>query len=123
MATIQAAPGELELVREFVNTNDFDEGIELLTSPAKLGEWLAAHGLEVDRALKPHDLDRAVELREALRACCSQTPASRWIPTPLNDSTSRLSASGCWCASMTTAARASIPKREASNVRWERSWR
>ena len=67
-ATIQHAPGELELVRQFVNTNDFDDGIELLTTPAKLSEWLAAHGLGVDKALRRPDLERAIELREALRA-------------------------------------------------------
>ena len=45
--TIQEAPGELELVRAFVNTNDFDDGIELITTPAHLEDWLAEHGLEV----------------------------------------------------------------------------
>jgi predicted RNA-binding Zn ribbon-like protein len=64
----QKAPGELELIREFVNTNEIDEGIEHLATPEKLGEWLAAHDLEVRGALRPRDLDRAVELREALRA-------------------------------------------------------
>jgi predicted RNA-binding Zn ribbon-like protein len=68
MATIQAAPGELELVRDFVNTNDFDEGTELLVTPAKLSEWLAQHGLGVEQTLRQPDLDRAIELREALRA-------------------------------------------------------
>jgi predicted RNA-binding Zn ribbon-like protein len=68
MATVQAAPGELELIRAFVNTNDWDEGIEQLTTAAKLGEWLAEHGLAVDRTLRRPDLERAIELREALRA-------------------------------------------------------
>jgi len=68
MATIQAAPGELELVRDFVNTNDFDEGTEELTSPAKLSEWLDQHDLGVEKTLRRPDLDRAIELREALRA-------------------------------------------------------
>src|SRR6188472_732302 len=68
MATIQAAPGELELVRDFVNTNDFDEGTEQLTTPAKLSEWLDQHGLGVEKTLRRPDLDRTIELREALRA-------------------------------------------------------
>jgi predicted RNA-binding Zn ribbon-like protein len=68
MATIQAAPGELELVRNFVNTNDFDEGTEQLTSPAALSEWLEQHDLGVEKTLRRPDLDRAIELREALRA-------------------------------------------------------
>ena len=68
MATIQAAPGELELVRDFVNTNDFDEGTEQLTTPAKLSEWLDQHGLGVEKTLRRPDLDRTIELREAVRA-------------------------------------------------------
>jgi predicted RNA-binding Zn ribbon-like protein len=68
MATTSTAPGELELVREFVNTNDIDDGIEHLASPRLLGDWLTEHGLEVDRAPTRRDVDRAIELREALRA-------------------------------------------------------
>jgi predicted RNA-binding Zn ribbon-like protein len=89
----QKAPGELELVREFVNTNDFDEATELLTSPEKLGEWLAAHGLEIDRALKPRDLDRAIELREALRALLLANAGEPLDPdaiAQLNESAARI---------------------------------
>jgi predicted RNA-binding Zn ribbon-like protein len=63
------APGDLELVRSFVNTLDVEEGLEELDSPAALREWLAdrdllAAGASVDAA----GLRRAIELREALRA-------------------------------------------------------
>jgi predicted RNA-binding Zn ribbon-like protein len=51
-----------------VNTNDFDEATELLTTPAKLSEWLAEHGLGIDRTLRRPDLERTIALREALRA-------------------------------------------------------
>jgi predicted RNA-binding Zn ribbon-like protein len=68
MAEIQNAPGELELVRKFVNTKDIDEGIENFASPARLGEWLADHGLEISGKLTARDVERAIALREALRA-------------------------------------------------------
>jgi predicted RNA-binding Zn ribbon-like protein len=63
------APGDLELVREFVNTLDVDDDVEELSSPAALRDWLVAHdllasGVRVDAG----GLAAAVELREALRA-------------------------------------------------------
>jgi predicted RNA-binding Zn ribbon-like protein len=66
--TVESAPGELELVRDFVNTNDIDDGIEELATPAMLEEWLSDHGLEPGRALKKKDVERSIALREALRA-------------------------------------------------------
>ncbi len=36
-----AAPGPLELVRDFVNTLDVEDGRERLDSPAALAAWLA----------------------------------------------------------------------------------
>jgi predicted RNA-binding Zn ribbon-like protein len=69
MRKTQQAPGDLEHVRAFVNTIDFDEGTEQLSSPVALDEWLT------DAALTPAsprasraDLQRARALREALRA-------------------------------------------------------
>ena len=65
------APGELELVRGFVNTWDAEDGSDALTTPAALGAWLAEHGL---LAASPGPRvtaaahRRAIELREALRA-------------------------------------------------------
>jgi predicted RNA-binding Zn ribbon-like protein len=64
------APGELELVRQFVNTWDAEEGTEALGTPDALALWLSDHGLAPPDAL-PADaaaLERAVRLREALRA-------------------------------------------------------
>ena len=65
------APGDLETVRAFVNTRDVDDDIELLATPAALVGWLAEHALldappAAVRATAG-DLQRAVELREALR--------------------------------------------------------
>jgi predicted RNA-binding Zn ribbon-like protein len=64
----RAAPGGLELIRGFLNTLDIDDGIEALDSPEALAAWLAEHELLDPRArLDRADLERAVEVREALR--------------------------------------------------------
>jgi predicted RNA-binding Zn ribbon-like protein len=65
----QDAPGELEVVRQFVNTADLDPGEEQLMAPADLRSWLAAHRLgETGMRVSSGDLVRALELREAIRA-------------------------------------------------------
>jgi predicted RNA-binding Zn ribbon-like protein len=62
------APGELELVRQFVNSHDYETGAEELSSPTALSRWLAERGLGAPSArLRDGDLERAIELREALR--------------------------------------------------------
>lgn len=61
------APGELELVRQFVNSHDYETGAEDLSSPAALSAWLAEHDLGAPNRLRQSDLARAIELREALR--------------------------------------------------------
>jgi predicted RNA-binding Zn ribbon-like protein len=68
VADVQTAPGELELVRRFVNTNDIDEGIDEIATADKLRDWLTHHDLEVgNQKLSGADVARTVELREALR--------------------------------------------------------
>jgi predicted RNA-binding Zn ribbon-like protein len=68
MATDQTAPGELELVREFVNSLDLETGVDELSGARPLAEWLAERDLIPARTrLSGADLRRAVELREALR--------------------------------------------------------
>jgi predicted RNA-binding Zn ribbon-like protein len=62
------APGQLELVRQFVNTLDIEMDADELESPAALGSWLGERdllpqGTKVGRGA----LRRAIELREALR--------------------------------------------------------
>src|SRR3954447_16767916 len=64
------APGNLEVLRDFVNTWDEEERTEALTSPAALAAWLRERAL-LDAAapdVRPADLRRAVEVREAFRA-------------------------------------------------------
>jgi predicted RNA-binding Zn ribbon-like protein len=62
------APGQLELVRAFVNTLDVEDGIDDFTTPSGLAAWLADHELlGRGEKLAEADRERAVELREALR--------------------------------------------------------
>ena len=64
-----AAPGDLELVRDFVNTLDIQRGTEKFDDPAGLAIWLSDHRLApLLAALTNEDLVRAKKLREALRA-------------------------------------------------------
>jgi predicted RNA-binding Zn ribbon-like protein len=68
MATPNQAPGQLEHVRQFVNTFDLETGADKLDSPEVLASWLrerdlAPEGVEVG----PESLEIALELREALR--------------------------------------------------------
>ena len=63
-----AAPGELDAIRLFVNTADLEKGVELLTSPAALRDWLAARDLlGPAEPVTDADLRQAIEVREALR--------------------------------------------------------
>ena len=65
----QEAPGRLELVRQFVNTLDLEDGEEKLADPAGLAAWLREHDLmEAGAEVGEADLRRALEVREALRA-------------------------------------------------------
>ncbi|HEX2086694.1 MAG TPA: ABATE domain-containing protein, partial [Solirubrobacteraceae bacterium] len=60
------APPPLDLVQAFVNTVDREHGPDLLDDEAGLAEWLARRDLAAD-AVRPADLRRAREVREALR--------------------------------------------------------
>jgi predicted RNA-binding Zn ribbon-like protein len=65
----KAAPGQLDHVRELVNTFDLETGEEQLSQPAELSAWLAERGLLPSDAgeLTDADVARAHQLREALR--------------------------------------------------------
>jgi predicted RNA-binding Zn ribbon-like protein len=64
-----AAPGDLELVRDFVNTLDVLPGTDEIGDPASLAFWLVEHQLAATvPTLSDEDLARARSLREALRA-------------------------------------------------------
>ena len=64
-----AAPGDLELVRDFVNTLDILPATEEIDAPSSLSSWLVDHKLvPTPPTLTEEDLARARSLREALRA-------------------------------------------------------
>jgi predicted RNA-binding Zn ribbon-like protein len=67
MAT-QAAPGELELVRAFVNTLDVEGRVDELAGPEELAAWLRRHGLMRGSTATRADLVNTRRVREALRA-------------------------------------------------------
>jgi predicted RNA-binding Zn ribbon-like protein len=63
------APGELELVRRFVNTRDVEEGTDELDGPESLLGWFSGTGLLDDEAIADEeDLKRALALREGIRS-------------------------------------------------------
>jgi predicted RNA-binding Zn ribbon-like protein len=63
------APDGLDLVIDYVNTLDVEDGTDELAAPAGLAAWLAGRGLLGRSAVADEaELARAVELREALRA-------------------------------------------------------
>jgi predicted RNA-binding Zn ribbon-like protein len=66
----EQAPGELELVRAFVNTREVELNTDELDSPGALRAWLADRGVLSATAAQPteQDLAHAIELRETLRA-------------------------------------------------------
>jgi predicted RNA-binding Zn ribbon-like protein len=64
----EAAPGDLELVREFVNTLEVETGTDALASPQALLAWLRGHGLLRGGTASRRDLHAARALREAIRA-------------------------------------------------------
>jgi len=58
----------LELIRDFVNTADLEDGEERLADPRALQRWLALHGLAAARGrARAADLDDALAVREAVR--------------------------------------------------------
>ena len=61
-------PGELELVRQFVNTYDVEDDVDEIASPAALRDWLSQHGLGPGAEIGEADVGRARALRDALRA-------------------------------------------------------
>ncbi|HXB14696.1 MAG TPA: CGNR zinc finger domain-containing protein [Solirubrobacteraceae bacterium] len=68
MSDKRSAPHRLDLVIDFVNTADADSG-ELVEGPADLTRWLTGRELMGSgEQAGPEDYERALALREALRA-------------------------------------------------------
>ncbi len=71
MASVSAQmPNGLDLVIDFVNTFDPDDGTDALATADGLGGWLSERGLITDDQARLTEADRegAIRLREALRA-------------------------------------------------------
>jgi predicted RNA-binding Zn ribbon-like protein len=66
-ASEQPAPGRLDLVRQFVNTQDVEDGIEELATPAAMRAWLRGHGLPDVPRLDAAGMKRLIGVRETLR--------------------------------------------------------
>jgi predicted RNA-binding Zn ribbon-like protein len=65
----KTAPAPLELVQRFVNSVDLESGEDELGGPAELRDWLAERDLiEGDADVTSADLERALDVREGLRA-------------------------------------------------------
>jgi predicted RNA-binding Zn ribbon-like protein len=60
---------QLDLVRDYVNTLDFETGIDLISTPDELAMWFSEQGL-VDDLVEPTDQEvaDARAVREAIRA-------------------------------------------------------
>jgi predicted RNA-binding Zn ribbon-like protein len=86
------APEPLRLVQRFVNTVDFENGIEELTDPEALETALTELGVLEGVELGAVDLDRALQVREALRALLlgnNGVPVERATLEALEDATRR----------------------------------
>jgi predicted RNA-binding Zn ribbon-like protein len=67
MAT-QKAPGNLEIVQDFANTIDIEEGTDEIAGPTALGAWLADRGLmDSSASVSGVDVEHAHGFRDALR--------------------------------------------------------
>jgi predicted RNA-binding Zn ribbon-like protein len=66
---VTALHTQLDLVRDYVNTLDFETGIDRIASPDELAMWLSEQGL-VDDLVEPtaEELADALAVREAIRA-------------------------------------------------------
>jgi len=64
----EKAPGTLEIVQDFANTVDVEEGTDEISEPAALAAWLAERGLmEATAAVAEGDVADAHNFRGALR--------------------------------------------------------
>lgn len=75
------APGDLELVRRFVNTLNLESGADRLESPAHLDDWLEAHGAGLNNPATTAQWRRARALREALRTLAETGPEPAALAT------------------------------------------
>jgi predicted RNA-binding Zn ribbon-like protein len=88
------APGDLALVRAFVNTLEIDEGVDHIARPEDLVAWLEERGLLPGGATAGRaDVRRAARFREALRDLVLSNNDGHQLPVDagraLNDAAAR----------------------------------
>ncbi|MBO0922024.1 CGNR zinc finger domain-containing protein [Cellulomonas sp. zg-ZUI222] len=76
---VTPAPGELEIVRAFVNTLDIESGADLMRDPDTWAAWAGGHGLPSQATAA--DLRFGRGLREALRAALLANHDRAPLPT------------------------------------------
>jgi predicted RNA-binding Zn ribbon-like protein len=59
---------ELELLEQFLNTHEQEDGPERFRSPVMLERWMKRHGMAPEASLDGEDLEEAIRFREAVRA-------------------------------------------------------
>ena len=80
------APGDLELVRRFVNTRDVEEGTDELDGPeALLGWFVGMELLDEEASADDRDLQRALALREGIRSLLLANNGEEIEPTHLRE--------------------------------------
>lgn len=77
------APGQLELVRKFVNTRDLEKGTDELLQSSDWDVWCQSQELPTGSARE--DRERLKGLREALRAGMLANHDRAALPTPMLD--------------------------------------
>jgi predicted RNA-binding Zn ribbon-like protein len=78
---IKPAPMPLLRVQGFINTRDVEDGTDLLSDPVSARRWLSDAGLVNDTAdVTDSDLERARDVREAIRALIEDDPRHRVGP-------------------------------------------
>ncbi len=85
------APGDLELVRVFVNSVDLETDVDRLVDPTSWRGWADEHG--IDASASAEDLRAARHLRESLRAALlanhDRAPLPAETVTALDDAARR----------------------------------
>ena len=88
IARVSVAPGRLEVVRQFINTIDFENSTDELETTRGARRWLGTRGLLRRGAqVSERERMRLIELREALRALAgahTNPPLPRSALTRLN---------------------------------------
>ena len=80
------APGELELVRRFVNTRDVEEGTDEFDGPDSLLGWFVGMELLDDEATADEgDLEHALALREGIRSLLLANNGEELEPSDLRE--------------------------------------